>query len=296
MPGARSFAAGRFALEIDGVVCGFLHSVAGGAIAADIVTVPGQGPFDDKRLGRVRYEELELQLDLSLGKLVYDWIAASWKENYSRRDGSIVAADVSGKAASEREFFRGLVTEVTVPVLEAGSKDRAYLTVKIAPEYTRFKKGSGKTVKTTAGRQKEWLPSNFKLEIDGLDSTRVSKIDAFTVKQSLVRDDVGEKRDAVRELGKLEFPNLRVTLAASGADTWTAWFDDFLVKGNNDPTKERTGKLTFLSADRQTPLGEVSLFDLGIFRLEPTPQQAGVESVASLVADLYCERMELAVP
>ena len=296
MPGVRASAAGRAALEIEGVVCGFVQSAAGGAITADVLTLPGQGAFAEKQLGRVRYEELELELDLSLDELVYDWIAASWKGSYSRRDGSIAATDAAGKAVSEREFFRGLVTEVTVPTLDAASKDRVFLTVKVGPEYTRFKKGSGKSVKSTAGRQKEWQGSNFKLEIDGLDSTRVSKVEAFTVKQTLVHDDIGEKRDLVAGPGGLDFPNLRVALAASGADTWTAWFDDFVVKGNNDATKERDGKLTFLAADRSTRLGEVSFFNLGIFRLEAERQQAGVDAVARLVADLYCERMEIAVP
>ena len=81
MPGARSFAAGRSALELDGVVCGFLQSVAGGAITADVVSVPGQSWFDEKHLGGVRYEPLGFQIDLSLDRLVYEWIAASWSES-----------------------------------------------------------------------------------------------------------------------------------------------------------------------------------------------------------------------
>jgi hypothetical protein len=296
MPGVRSYAAGRTALDLDGVMCGFLQSVAGGAVTADVISTPGEGSFDQKHLGGVRYEELELQLDLSLDKLVYDWISASWKHNYIRRDGSIVATDHNIKAVSEREFFRGLVTEVTIPALDGASKDPVYLTVKIAPEYTRFKKGSGKVIKSAVGRQKEWLPSNFKLEIDGLDATKVTKIDAFSIKQKVQEDNIGEERIAVKEPGRIEFPNLHVTLAASGADTWTAWFDDFVVKGNNDQGKERNGKLTFLSTDHKTPLGVISFFNLGIYRLEPEPQRTGVEAIARVVAGLYCERMELSVP
>jgi hypothetical protein len=185
---------------------------------------------------------------------------------------------------------------VTLPALDGASKDQVYLTVKIAPEYTRLKKGSGKTVKPETGRQKEWLQANFKLDIDGLDCTRVSKIDALTVKQTLVHDDVGEARRDVGGASKLEFPDLVVSLAQTGSETWTDWFDDFVVKGNCDATKERSGKLTYLSADRKTPLGEVDFFNLGIFRLESESQVEGAESVARLRAGLYCERMELKVP
>ena len=297
MPGTRTYAAGRFALVLDGVACGFLQSVAGGAVAGEVITVRGPaGSFDEKHLGGVRYEELELQLDLSLDNLVYDWISASLKGSVNRRNGSIVAIGPTGSPVSEREFSHGLVTEVTIPTLDAASKDPAYLMVKIAPEVTRLKKGFAAVVKSPTARQKPWLPANFKLEIDGLVTTQVSKVDALTVKQSVTRDDVGARRDVLKELGRLEFPNLRVTLSEKGSETWAAWFDDFVVKGNNDSAKERNGRLTFLAADLKTPLGAVSFFNLGIFRLEPEPQQAGAETIARLVADLYCERMELSVP
>jgi hypothetical protein len=62
------------------------------------------------------------------------------------------------------------------------------------------------------------------------------------------------------------------------------------VKGNNDATKERNGTLSFLTRDHKSALLEIKLFNLGIFRRAPEPQAAGVEQVARLQADLYCER------
>jgi phage tail-like protein len=296
VPGTRKLPTARFALELDGIVCGFLDSVSGGGIAADVVSVAGADGFDTKHLGRVSYEELELQFDLSLDAAVYQWIAASWKNTGARRDGSVVSTDMNGKAVSEQEFFRGLLTEVTIPALDASSKDAAKLTIRIAPEYTRLAKAAAKTVTSTVGRQLEWKASAFKLEIDGLDTTRVLSIDEFTVTQALVAESVGEARTFVESPDKLTFPNLRVRVAASGADTWTAWFDDFVMKGNNDPSHERSGKLTFLDTSLKKPLGEVGFASLGIFRLEPGPRVAGADAVAEVVVDLYCDRMELAVP
>jgi phage tail-like protein len=296
MPGTRTAAAGRFALELDGVVCGFVQSVSGGAISADVIETRGAGPFAEKHLGRVGYEEITVTLGLSSDQSVYDWISATLTGRAPRRDGSIVATDYNLKAMTEVEFFRGLITEVGFPACDASSKDPAYMTIKISPEYTRYKKGSGKTLKATLGRQREWQPSAFKLEIDGLDSSKVSKIDALTVEQTAATDQVGDSRDYAPEPANIEFPNLCVTLPASSADSWSAWFDDFVVKGNDDESKERNGKLTYLSTDLKTTLGELSFFDLGIFRLEQGPRTATAETVAVVLADLYCERMELAVP
>ena len=297
MAGSRTSPVGRFALLLDGIPCGFVHAVSGGAVTADVVTAPARGSgFDEKHLGPVRYEEIAVQLDLSCDVRVYDWIAATLKRSFSRRNGSIVAIDAAGKAVSEQEFVRGLVSEVAFPALDGSSKEPAYLTVKIAPELTRLKKGSGKPIKAAPGvKPKLWPASSFKLEIDGLETKRVSKVEALTIKQSSVRETIGDTRRAVKEPGNVEFPNLRVTFPQIDADTWAAWFDDFVVKGSNGPLQERGGTLTFLSADSKTRLGALGFFNLGIFRLGPEPRQAGSETVARLVADLYCERMELNV-
>jgi hypothetical protein len=289
------FAAGSFALDLDGTMCGFLKSVEGGAITADVVSEPlGTSYFPKKHIGVPRYEELTLRLDLSLDKAVYDWIADTWTGKSPRHDGAIVAVSSQRKAVSERQFFRAFLSEVAIPAMDAAAKEPAYLALKLAPEFHRAKAGSGATVSVPTAKKKAWLPSNFRLEIDGLDCKHVSKIDAFAVTQKVAEDAVGEMRDFLKEPSRLEFPSLRITLAESSSQTWTAWFDDFVVKGLSGDANEKSGKLSFLAPDGKAVLGEVTFFNLGIFRLEPEPQ-AVAETIARIRAELYCERMELKV-
>jgi len=288
------FSAGRFALELDGTLCGFLKAVEGGAITADVIEESlGASYFHKKHIGGPRYEELTLQLDLSLDKAVYQWITDTWTGKAPRHDGSIVAVSSQQKAVSERQFFRAFVSEVTVPAADASSKEPGFLTVKLAPEFHRAKGGSGVSMNVPVAKSKSWLPANFQLEIDGLDCKKVSRVDAFTFKQHVV-EQIGELRDYRAGTIQPEFPNLRITLAESSSQTWTTWFDDFVVKGMSGDANEKSGKLSFLAADLKTVLGEVTFFNLGIFRLEPEPQ-AVQEAIARIRADLYCERMELKV-
>jgi hypothetical protein len=163
---------------------------------------------------------------------------------------------------------------VTVPKADAGSKEPGVLTVKLAPELLRARAGSGVAAKVSAARAKSWLPANFKLEIDGLDCKKVSKIEALSFKVKVAEDQVGEERIATKEPTSIEVPNLQVTLAESGSQTWTAWFDDFVVKGLNGDENEKSGKLSFLTPDLKSTLAEVRFFNLGIFRLEPEPRAA----------------------
>jgi hypothetical protein len=123
----------------------------------------------------------------------------------------------------------------------------------------------------------------------------VTKIDALTFRQALPEDAVGEVRRFAPRATALEFPNLRITLAESSSQTWTAWFDDFVVRGMSGDADEKKGKLTFLAPDLKSALGEVTLFNLGIFRLEPEAQPVAAQTVARIRAELYCERMELKV-
>jgi hypothetical protein len=290
----RAYVSGHFFFNLGGVSAGFLKSTDGGGITAEVVEEAlGTTYATKKHIGQPKYEDLELQIGFAMSKAVYDWISASWQMNYARKDGSIVAADFNLNAKSEREFFHALITETGIPACDGSSKEPGYLALKFAPEYVRTKPASGKIQYETSkdAQQKLWLPSNFRLEIDGLDCTKVSKVDAFTIKQTVTTDQIGDARDYLKEPGKLEFPNLKVSVALAGAQTWFAWFTDFVVNGNNTEDNEKGGRLVFLSPNRQTELAEIKFFHLGIFKLED-PTFESTDSVGHVTAELYCERME----
>lgn len=289
----RSYPAGNFQITLDGVACGFLKSVDGGAAVAEVVSEAGPTYFAKKHLGGIGYVPFVVQFGLAMSADLYNWINASWSGNYLRKNGAVVAADYNFVAVSQREFFNALIAETTVPRLDASSKDPAYLTLKFAPEYTRIGKASGKVTGAADVAQKRWLPANFRVTIDGLDCTRISAVDSFTVKQSAATDDIGDARDYRREPARLEFPNLSITLLESSATTWFSWFDDFAIKGNNDDSKEKKGSIAVLSPNRTDELLRIDLFNLGIFRIGTDKAEASSDRPATVTAHLYCERMEL---
>jgi phage tail-like protein len=278
----RSYAASRFFLTLDGVECGFLQSAEGGDAVGEVVTVPGgAGAFADKRIGAVRYEDLALQVGMSMTTDLYDWINASWQLEPKPKNGTVAAADVNGSVQQERTFQGALVSDVGLPALDGASKEAAFLTVKLRPEQVADAKAGGRLQTRGAAKQKQWVASNFRLEIDGLDCKRVAKIDAFTVRQSTP--------DTV------EFPNLTIALSAASAESWQDWHDDFLVKGNNGPDQERSGSITFLAPDLTTELARVELAGLGLVALRRPAAGAAADQIARVVAELYCERMSLKV-
>jgi hypothetical protein len=288
----RSFVSGHFGLEIEGAQAGFLKSVDGGGATADVVTEApaGQDRFSRKHLGNVKYEEFSMQIGFNMNKAVYDWIAASWTSSFMRKSGAVVAADFKSDIKSKREFSDALITETGIPACDGSSKEAGYLRLNFAPEVTTDVKASGTL--SVSKQQKLWLTSNFKLEIDGLDCTRVNKIDAFTVKQALVTSEIGDDRDYEREPGKVEFPNLSITFAEVSAHSWVDWHKSFLIQGNNGQEQEKNGRLLFVSANLQEQLLEIKFFNLGIFKLDAEAGEPNADAPARMTAELYCERME----
>jgi hypothetical protein len=296
-PPERSYVSGNFMMTLDGKNVGFVKSVDGGAITAEVIQEPsGPGYFAKKHIGQPKYEEFAVQMGFSMTKPVYEWIASSWTMKSERKNGSFIAADFKLQAESERQFLNALITETTIPAMDGSSKEPAYLTIKFAPETIRVEKASGKIAGDLSKvEQKMFLPASFKLQIDGLDCTKVSKIDSFTVKRAAVSDDIGNARDYAKEPGKLVFPNIKVTLAESAAQSWIDWHESFVVKGNNDENAEKNGTLTLFSANQQMVLARIRFFNMGIFSIGGDKSEANADQIKRVTAELYVEKMEFEV-
>ncbi|MFL5402468.1 MAG: phage tail protein [Gemmatimonadales bacterium] len=289
----RGYTAAKYGLALDGVQVGFVKSVAGGPAPAVVIEeTVGPGSEVKKHIGPPRYEDIAVNIGWD-SKLLLDWAATSWKTGYQRKNGSVLEADYSSQIRNEREFFNALVSGVTMPTLDLSSKDAASIVVNFAPEYTRSKAASGLLKVPDLKAQKRWLASTFRFEMSGLDGTKVNKIESFTVSQKVVNDEIGDARDAAKAPGKLNFPNLKVTLSESSSQGWWDWYNDFLIQGNNTEDKERNGSIVYLDPSLKVELGRINLYNCGIFGLAPKKMEAGADGIRRVEADLYCEKMEL---
>lgn len=285
----RSYVSGNFMFTLDGVNAGFVESVDGGGVEAQVVGGSAGSPYYlEKHLSGLKFPEFAVMVDAALGATLEPWIDAMLAANVMRKSGEISSP---APGLMNQQFYHALLTEVGLPACDAARRDPAYMTLKFAPELTRYRKG-GQVQGATQQKQKAFIPSNFRLEIAGLDCTRVNKIDAFAVKQKVV-ESIGDARDYVKEPGKLEVPNLKITMAESGVTTWFDWFEKFVIQGNNDDSKEKDGRLVFLGANGKDELLEVKFYNLGIFKLAPAKSEANSDVTPRVTVELYCELMEI---
>lgn len=292
----RTYVSSNVMMILDGQSCGYVKSMEGGGISAEVINEPaGPSYFVKKHIGQPKYEEISIQVGFSMTKSLYEWIKQSWEMKYQRKDGSMIILDGNLQPQSERQFTQALITETTIPAMDLSGKEPAYLTVKFAPETIRVGKPTTKpTGEYGLNEQKVFLPCNFKLEIAGLDCSKVMRIESFTVKHRTVTDDIGQARDSMKEPGKLEFPNLKITIPEVAAQGFVDWHNSFVIQGNNDDMKEKGGKLTFLSPNRTNELAVIEFFNMGVFRIQPDTSEGSAETARRLMVELYVERMTFA--
>src|SRR5829696_5867330 len=145
----RAYAAAHFALELDGKKdVGLFRSIEGGGVKADVMTYQHAANKEHgyerwQILGKPKFEDLKLQVGMSMSAPFYEWMRDFFQGTATRKSGAILAADFYYKERARRTFREALVKDITFPKLDATDKNAAYMNVGIAVEDMTFAKGSG---------------------------------------------------------------------------------------------------------------------------------------------------------
>ncbi len=294
MANARSYTAGRFALDIDGQIAGFIKSVTGGNIKGNVATHQlGPDNIQKKHIATIEHEPFTVEVGMGMTRGFYDWIRASFDKAHVTKSGEVIAADFDYQAQSARVFTDAHLAEVTIPALDGSSKDAAYMTLKIDPERIRYEKRSNEKLNGKIGTAtKKWLCSNWRFELGSLPCQRVAKVDSFTWKQSVIKDEVGAFREATKHPAKVEVPNLKLTISSADIEEWRQWHQSFVIDGKCADSDELTGSLTFLGPDLKEELATIQFDHVGIISLQAAKAEANNESVSRFEVELYCEEMK----
>lgn len=295
-----SITTGHFEMKIDGATTtAYLKSVDGGWAKHALVDESVGG--ENKRIKHASVAEIDpisLEFGMSGSNTILQWIQASWRKQWGRKSGEITHADFNYKATFHHQFRDALITETTFPTLDGASKEAAYVKVKFQPESIDTQKGDGHTLVPTGGsKQKMWLCSGFRLNIDGIDDAKyVNKIDSFTVKQGIKKMYVGPERFPQIEPTKLEFPNLTCTISTQYGEGFHQWYLDYIHKGKKTTSAEKTGSLEFLSPDRSRVLFRLNLKQVSLLSLNIPQMTANSDQIKRYKFELAIGEMDLDGP
>jgi len=293
MADQRTYTAGRFSLDIDGYNVGFLKKFSGLGMEADIVANDlGPDNIQRKHVANIKWAPGKATVGMGMGNGMYQWIKASFDKGYQHKNGTLLSADFNYKAQSELTFMNALITGVTVPKLDGGSKDAGYFDVEFDAEQVRWAKGSGADLTAKFGvKQKAWLCSNFKIEIGSLPCQRVATVDSFTWKCAVAPDQIGTFREPTKHPAKVTVPDLKLGISMGDHDAWSQAARKWFVDGNHLDSDEMNGRIVFMDPSLKNEIGEITLEHIGFKKHNHEDHEANSEKIARFAVELYVEKM-----
>jgi hypothetical protein len=274
----RTYAAGHYGLELDGVFAGLVTGFSGGNVTADVIREPaGPDLVQHKRPGPPRAEPITIEAGPPMAKPLYDWIKASVepRAKFPKKNGAIIEFGPAMKEMGRRNFSNAHLTGVEFPGCDAASKEQASLAVTFSPETVRLSAPKGASIPLQPQKKAPWLRSNFRLRIQGLEAATARTVKIEPIETKAVPP------------GAIEVPNLVITVSDASVGLFYNWLEEFVVKGNSAQDRERTGVLEYLSPNMASVLLAVNFFNLGILKVAPEP--AGADAVRRSKVEMYCE-------
>jgi hypothetical protein len=293
----RSYVSGNFFLELEGTQAGFISSVDGGFALGEVVE-EASGPeyFVKKHLeDPPGYSDITIEFGTGMSPAVYLWIKDVLDGNLSKRkSGAIIALNFNNQVIRRLDFANAQITGIRFPALNAASKDAASIRLTLTPEATSVSSPGG-TFKGPSQTKsaKKWSASNFRLSIKGLDTSKVSAVDAIdiVIPRTARPDAACEICNPV--IPQINYPNLEIAGSEAFASTWFAWHQSFVIAGQHSDADEKTATLDYLDPTLQNVLFSLSLAGLGITSVANEPAAAGSDSVLKVHASMYSEKITL---
>jgi len=284
----RTYSSRAQSVTLNGAACPEVTGWSGGDIAGT-VTTSALGGAMKKHISSIGYDPIVVETSLPLSAAFSDTLSNFLSGKNTPQTLTLTTTDFDGKPESTLQATNALIEEVQFPKLDGSSKEPARLTFlfrakSVKPIATETSTKGPKSSRTSA------LAANFRIAIDGLPSTRIASIEAFTIKSSTAGRAPGVF-NAQQQSSTPNISDLTVAISQSDRDGWTAWRDTFLVQGNSQEAQEKSGTLELLSPDLKTPLFTLKLSNLGLIRLSTPPTEG--ESIARLQAELYIESASL---
>ncbi len=288
----RSYVGGSHRLEIGGADVGVVKVVSLGGPFAEAVESRGtdaQGqPLASKHPGPRRYADIVVDISGGISKPLAGWIAGTLAGASPRIDGAIHALDANGQSVSRTVFTQALLAGVQTPVCDAASKDPQYFRLTIIPS-TQETGPPGPVGKQAAAKGTQALSSNCRLTIPGVDTSKVSKIDTFAIKQTVTdsaSSDAQGQPITQKSGGLLDLANFRAEFAEVSVKSWMDWFADLVINGNH--ANEKTAKIEWLDPTLKSALATVDLGNCGVIRLQPASAPDN-SAMGKWSAEVYCE-------
>ncbi|MEI7832219.1 MAG: phage tail protein [bacterium] len=291
--GKGRYTAETFYLKLDDTIVGQIKGLSGGGQIAEVKEIKtASDTYIHKNIASAGYEPLTIKMFLpSMDNSLLDWMASTWEGKFQAKNGSILSCDATHNVVREQQFTNGILTATTFPKLDAFAKEAGYITLVITPEtIIEAVPSDAKITGIANSKIKTWSSSNYRLEIDGIDCTRIRSIESFTVNVEVEKKKVGDAAQRINLVPtRLKIPDLSFDISESASDTWRQWADDMITKGTNT---KKNGRIILLDQTLKNEVGRIEFQGLGIFHLTTSSLESNADKTISIKTELFCEQMK----
>jgi phage tail-like protein len=298
----RAYSAAHFALELDGKQdVGLFKAVEGGDVKMDLIKYQDGGNHAPTllRSGKPKYADIKVQVGMAMSRTFYDWITNFTRGNDDRRTGAIVAADFYFNERARREFAEAMITEVQFPKLDGNDKNACFMSVTLTPETVKYKPGTGNKIVQATGfdEQKLWAACNFDFVVDGFEAAcrRVVKVDAFAIKMKPIDYQVGMRRETIKVMGRIEYPNLTFYIPEADAKAFTDYHQKTTANGELQADERLHGSINCYD-NAQGLLFTVKYAGAEIFGVTHDKGDAASEDIKLAKIEMTVETMSFIYP
>jgi hypothetical protein len=277
-----------YILELDGKPVGRINSVSlptlGGSL--DLQTVNGQIP---KHIAQSKPDDFAFECETGMSRIFFDWIKDSFKSNYSRKNGAVVAVGHDQVEKYRMDFVNAMITAFALPKLDRSSKGPERLSVRISSEDAKISQPGTKTSAKLYLSGAALSPAGFKVSIDKLekDCEAVVSIESISAGTKPVVDYYGRSRIPTISPGSTRLSDIVMTVPQSKAIGFFDWFEKTAVGGKTD---SRNGTVEYSGPDSKTTYYTLNLSGMGLTEAATTDEFVGKERLAKV--KLYCESMD----
>ncbi len=302
---SKSYAVSRFGVVIDGMdLTSYVKNVEGGLHKVES-TKEQTGSYNHptNHLATRTIEPITLEVGLCKANPILDIVEKIVnKREHKRLSGHIFHADANSHSRFEQEFMRALVTEISLPALDAAGKNLSMLKVKLQPEEATFKAGDKSPIPMGSQKpQKTWQNNSFRLDLDGpgnINTDFVTKVDALTIGVTAKPIQRGGFLLPEYMPGQIKMPKLSIHVPLHHAGTLITWFEKVAAKHVASPDGggsgyEGGGALTYLDTTTKKDLYSITFESLAPEQMTIVKSEGGAATLKTAKFDFYITNMKL---
>jgi hypothetical protein len=173
-------------------MAGWVFAFKGGSATGEVIFVPPSTPTEPRshRIGGLKFEDITINFSTGTTKLFYDWVTSALQRNYITADGAILEVRLKSQVIGQLSVTNALITGISFPTLDQKASDESGMRITLTPE-SIARSTPGLTLSWTPSQpRKPRLVSNFRVLIDGLGCSGVSRVESITI--ALARDAAGQ--------------------------------------------------------------------------------------------------------